>query len=127
MFGIRLVSQYRYRFSMGETLQIAHTKKTVGTPKSTTAVPCASKCPCQSHVCRPVRRLLIFSVGGLPPEVKIKSVPLPIGVCPMVPSDTVCRCVTGHSYPRFRQAPISFTRKISIMGLTKGSKDHDKQ
>ena len=41
----------------------------------------------------------------------------------MVLSDNVCRSVTGYSYLRFRLAPISLKRKISIIGLTKGSKD----
>jgi hypothetical protein len=38
----------------------------------------------------------------------------------MVFSDRVCRRVTGRSYPGFRQAPISFSREISIIVSTKG-------
>jgi hypothetical protein len=61
------------------------------------------------------------------PNQRINGPPTPIGVCPIVLSDTVCLAPARHSYLRFRLAPIFKKRKRFILGLTKGNKDHDDQ
>jgi len=43
----------------------------------------------------------------------------------MVLSDPLCLARARHSYPRFRLAPIFKKRNLSILGLTKGNKDHE--